>query len=153
MPRLYRADAVPRSQHLAVRRGRILRMGRDDVYGMQVCFIYGAPSRQSAAAINAFIAFPDDHVSATFLGEIRGVTVFGEYPRLAIWVHRTDDLAEDLSVIAHECQHATLHVLERAGVEPSAQSSEAYTYHLEFMMRFCLTALFPPRRKPTARTR
>lgn len=123
---------------------RIVRRGRDPVYGIELLFIYGPPSTVTAAEINAFINEPSDVVTAAFLATVRGLTVCGDYPRVVIYLAPGEHgKVGDISTIAHEAQHAVMHVLQRAGIPPTESSDEAYAYYLEFIVTFCLEAVFP----------
>ena len=64
---------------------------------------------------------------------------------LSSWPRKPDPT--DYSFLAHECFHATSHVLQRAGMPlENFVSSEAYAFLLESFMRRCLV-LMDTRRK------
>lgn len=110
----------------------------DPVYNIRLAFVYGPASWQTIRLLQQFDS--DGIVDRAYLADARGVTVHGGGAAVAIWVEATGDVVEDVAVVAHECQHAVLYVLGRAGMQPTDESSEAYTYYMEFLMRFCLSA-------------
>lgn len=52
-----------------------------------------------------------------------------------------------ISVLAHEALHAVDHVLSDRGIKLTRESHEAYTYFHEAIMRRCLNALMPSKKK------
>lgn len=117
----------------------------DTVYNVTILFVCGAPSWQTVQAINAFVDHGPDVVTLDYLRTVRGVTICGEYPRIAIWAWASGDPVEDIATIAHECAHASMHVLRRAGVSATDDSDEAAAYHLEFLVRHCVASVWTGR--------
>lgn len=71
---------------------------------------------------------------------------------LAEWGSKLDEY--DYSFLAHECFHATSHILTRAGMQlEDFVSSEAYAFLMESIMRRCLVALNTRKPLPAAPTK
>ena len=67
-------------------------------------------------------------------------SVIGCYQRIApksvIWLQSFNNTPEDISILAHECLHATFDLMEYVGIEyDGEENNEAFTHYLGSLVR------------------
>jgi len=95
----------------------------DSLFGMNFYFVKARTEKEFVSKIKPLIDIPLRENSENAVGSFRVINY-----DCFLWGYKPED-------IAHECFHATHHVMKNAGIPLNNDTSEVYAYHLQFLMR------------------
>lgn len=111
----------------------------DEVYGSQFVLLWGGTQEQFARHIKSKYdkTYDEDN---DFLGRCIA-TDKPEKHTVIIMLPNWRRTAQGISILVHELFHATEIALRYRDIEHSAETSEAYAYFLDSLVRRCLNIL------------
>ncbi len=107
-------------------------------WNQDVLLVWGGTKRSRAASIKRKIgAVPDDYCEH----ESQGTMWASKDGGVIISINYWNWTSEGVSVLAHECLHATFECLRRSGVKHCWKTEEAFCYLHSWMVKQCLSAI------------
>lgn len=121
------------------------------IYDQKVAFVVGEDFRKYI--LKKYNMNPDS-ISEDCAGQAIEIYHVEKKDRRFLICMRTFDWTEaDLSILTHECSHATYQILSHLGIKHTDESDEAYAYLHGYIFGVALKWLNPNRKKKSKKKR